>query len=351
MRVGRSLREVLGVAGSHSEVPRVSIPTPHQRFLFDLNGFLHVPSVLSAEKVRQMNEAIDRSVDRMKERAQPALRNTKKGSAMDAPKNRKDLGGLLQGNDGHLFRALLAHPSLVPYLTAMCGEGYRLDHQPMAISQESDSEGFHLHGGPMLACPASDHHLMNPELQYRCVNGTMWNSLIAMSVQLCDTGPGDGGLCLLRGSHKLNFAVPDAMTHGLAGSGFQEHVYQPSSRAGDVLFFTEATVHGALPWKALHPRRLVIFRFAPANMAYGRGYTEGWGGLVEAPVKGGEEADSKGQEVSEAELAVLEPPYAPRLHRPLVRCGPEQNQVSVHVIQRNPCKVQHDKDTFGTRFF
>ena len=42
---------------------------------------------------------------------------------------------------------VLAHPRLVPYYRALCGEGYRLDHQPLLIAQDQDSEGFHLHGG------------------------------------------------------------------------------------------------------------------------------------------------------------------------------------------------------------
>lgn len=46
--------------------------------------------------------------------------------------------------------------------------------------------------------------------------------------------------------------------------------------AGDVLLFTEAATHGTLPWKAQHQRRVVIYRFAPATMAYGRAYTPSW---------------------------------------------------------------------------
>eukprot|EP00808_Paulinella_micropora_P004218 g30071.t1 len=326
-----------------------AVPSAHERFLFDLHGFLHVPKVLSAEEVSALNSALDHSQEQLVERAEPELRNTQRGSAMDAPRNRKDLGKILLGQHGHLFRALLVHPRLVPYLTAFCGEGFRLDHQPMVISQEQNSEGFQLHGGPMMARPSDPEDVvgvLNPELQYRYVNGEFWNSLVAMSVQLCDTFPGDGGLCLLRGSHKLNMRVPDAMRHGLPGSGFQEHIYQPSSRAGDVLFFSEATVHGALPWKAPRTRRLALFRFAPANMAYGRGYTDGWGGLAAS-----HGADMSGPgKATEAQQAVLEPPYSPRLNRPLVRTNPQQG-TNVETNPRSARKVQHDEAIFGTRYF
>jgi hypothetical protein len=51
-----------------------------------------------------------------------------------------------------------------------------------------------------------------------------------------------------------------------------EHLYQPTTKAGDVVLWSEATVHGATPWRAPHERRIALYRFAPANMGYGRGY-------------------------------------------------------------------------------
>ena len=40
--------------------------------------------------------------------------------------------------------------------------------------------------------------MLNPELQYRAFNGQLWTSLLAMSVQLCDHNPGDGGFVIVR---------------------------------------------------------------------------------------------------------------------------------------------------------
>ena len=48
----------------------------------------------------------------------------------------------------------------------------------------------------------------NPELQYRCVAGRPWNSLVAMAAHLVDAPAGAGGFCVVKGSHKLNFALP-----------------------------------------------------------------------------------------------------------------------------------------------
>jgi hypothetical protein len=37
--------------------------------------------------------------------------------------------------DGEMFRRLLVHRNLAPYLTELVGEGYRLDHQPLVLLQ------------------------------------------------------------------------------------------------------------------------------------------------------------------------------------------------------------------------
>ena len=179
---------------------------------------------------------------------------------------------------------MLCHPKLVPYLTELCGLGYRLDHQPMVIAQvrvgdrvrvtvnphrgqvsavemswcprrprgggkggwmdgwmhsrvggwkggrqggwpcycvaampqhspqhpprplpqERDSEGFSLHGGPV-----TPDGRFNPTLQYRCEQGQLWTSLLAVSFQLSDHNPGDGGFCVVRTSRRLRPATPD----------------------------------------------------------------------------------------------------------------------------------------------
>ena len=60
------------------------------------------------------------------------------------------------------------------------------------------------------------------------------------------------------------------------GEAMTEHIYQPVTNPGDVVFFSEATVHGCLPWNAEHQRRVVLYRFAPSNCAYGRTYHPAW---------------------------------------------------------------------------
>jgi len=335
-------RRGVGSTRSSAAVRRVAVPvmsasqaaqgmTPTDKFFFDLNGFLVVRGVLSPEEVATANAAVDAHSKSIKERKDPELKNTKAGSPLagehGAP-GRCDMGGMLGWPSPHCepFRELLTHARLLPYLLELCGPGYRLDHLPLLISQHRGSEGFSLHGGPV-----TGNGRFNPTLQYRCVNGEFFNSLLAMSVQLSDHNAGDGGFCVVRGSHKMNFPVPDAFKHGEA---FQEHLHQPETRAGDVVFFSEATVHGALPWKADHERRVVLYRFAPATMAYGRTYSPEW---PQEMLEG----------LSMTQRAVLEPPYALRLDRPIVNPGSEEPVVN----SRDAKKKEFDQEVFGTRYF
>eukprot|EP00747_Dinoflagellata_sp_TGD_P181844 gnl/TRDRNA2_/TRDRNA2_35829_c0_seq1.p1 gnl/TRDRNA2_/TRDRNA2_35829_c0~~gnl/TRDRNA2_/TRDRNA2_35829_c0_seq1.p1 ORF type:complete len:316 (+),score=45.16 gnl/TRDRNA2_/TRDRNA2_35829_c0_seq1:50-997(+) len=305
-----------------------------EKFFFDLNGFLIVRGALSADEVLAANAAIDAHAGHIKERLDPELRNTQSGSPLAGEQpgkiGRRDLGGLLGWEKPHcdIFRSLLAHPRLIPYLNELCGPGYRMDHLPFVILQHKGSEGFALHGGPITSTGA-----FNPTLQYRYQNGQFFNSLVAMSVQISDHAAGDGGFCVVRGSHKMNLPVPASFMHGKEAT---EHLYQPETRAGDVVFFSEATVHGAQPWRADHERRIALFRFSPATVAYGRSYTPQWPTQM---LEG----------MSARQRAVMEPPYALRLDRPVLKADTEDDPVA-HV-PRAKRKREFDREVFGTDYF
>lgn len=249
-------------------VPPIS---EEELFLFDLEGYLVVRNVFSAEEVAAMNAAVEKHRGDFKER-HGELRNTKEGTPLsgDGQTGRRDLGGMLSWppSESSSFRDVMTHPKLVPYYHALVGEGYRLDHLPLLIAQVKGSEGFSLHGGPI-----KENGEPNFYLQYQHLQGKVRNSLLAAAVQLTDIGEGDGGFCVLRGSHKSNFPVPQSIVHGL---GHTTHLHQPSTKAGDVVFFSEATTHGTLPWNADHERRTVLYRFAPSNIAYSRSYAPSW---------------------------------------------------------------------------
>jgi hypothetical protein len=42
--------------------------------------------------------------------------------------------------------------------------------------------------------------------------------------------------------------------------------------AGTAIIFTEALVHGTLPWTGSHERRTVFYKYCPAPLAWSRQY-------------------------------------------------------------------------------
>lgn len=317
--------------------PRHDGMSLEERYLFDLNGYLVVRGALDPAEVSALNVAIDAHAGEAIARSSPALRNAAGSSAFGEKGARRDLGGML-GWETDAFRRLLAHPNLAPYLVAMCGDGYRLDHQPLVLLQDAGSEGFALHGGPISGDDGVSAGVFNPELQYRCVNGQPWSSLLAMAVHLVDAPHGAGGFCVVRGSHKANFAVPTRFASGEEHAFAAEFAVQPETRAGDVLFFSEATVHGAKPWRQPYERRLALYRFAPANFAYGRAYLNDWGGADVLDL------------CTPQQRATLQPPFAPRLERTMATAAGDAGPPPSRKL-RAPEKKAHDVAVFKTDFF
>lgn len=309
-----------------------TIMSEAERYLFDLNGFIIIRNVLTPEEVEKANDAISKRQENMIERKDAALRNAVPGTAFyGSGPGRKDLGGVFEwGGESKVFKSILAHPRLVPLFHGILGKGYRMDHIPFVIAQDKGGEGFQLHGGTV-DCSSGQY---NHDLAYTCHNGEVRSNLLGVNVMLTDHEPGYGGFCVVPGSHKSNFKMPPGMVNGEA---HEEYIIQPKTKAGDVVLFSEGTVHGAKAWTTDTQRRCCLYRFSPATSVYGRSYFGNEGGGWPPLMYEG---------LSDAERAVLEPPYANRLDR-----GEIQEDRSVEISSRNTKKKNHDQDLFGTKYF
>ena len=315
--------------------------TEAERYLFDLNGYIVIHNVLSPDEIAAAHAAIDAHLFDAVPRSDPTLRNAVEGSPMyGSGPPRLDLGGIFEWGsaESEVFKSILAHPRLVPLFHGLLGKGYRLDHIPFVLMNNKGGEGFQLHGGTV-DCVSGDY---NHNLAYTCHNGSIRSSLLGCNVMLVDHNPGDGGFCVVPGSHKSNFKLPEGMVDGI---NHCEYIQQPATKAGDVVLFSEGTVHGAMGWQSDLQRRCALYRFAPATCGYGRSY-------FSADAMGSATASSCSwpskfyDDLNDAQLAVLEPPYANRLDRPNIR-----EDGSVEITQRSDRKRQHDKDVFKTKYF
>jgi ectoine hydroxylase-related dioxygenase (phytanoyl-CoA dioxygenase family) len=213
--------------------------TPEEKFLFDLHGYIVIKNVLAPDEVAALN----------------ALADEKFPPIPGKPDRRQRVS-----NWAPATTRLIDHPKIMPYLLTLIGSDFRLDHD-YCIFMEPGAPGANLHGG--------EGHEGDHWYKYR--DGKMRNGLCVVTFFLTPAKRGDGGFACIPGTHKSNFieAIPrDVMRQERAAP----YVVQPEVEAGDALFFTEALVHGTLPWRAPYERRALLYKYSPGYSAWSQHY-------------------------------------------------------------------------------
>jgi len=218
--------------------------TPEEKFTFDLEGYLVIRDVLSTDKIAELV--------RISNEKFPTSDNYKGGQRSDS-----DISQW-----GIPFQSLIDHPKVVPYLVELLGPKFRLDHDYCIFMNnlaEGDDQGAGgLHGGEV--DHAADHW-------YKYRDAVMRNGLSVVTYCLSTARDGDGGFACIPGSHKSNFisSLPkDIRTFKRPA----HYVVQPEYEAGDAIFFTEALIHGTMPWRAEHERRSFLYKYSPGHSAW-----------------------------------------------------------------------------------
>jgi hypothetical protein len=221
-----------------------------ETYLFDVHGYIVIENALTNQQLEAANAAIDTYAGQINIRPTDLARGS---STLAGSQGRGDLSGLLTWDRPHcdVFRDLMVSPRLRPYLETLLGPGFRLE-ACSAITMDEGAEGFWFHEG-------GEPHDRSRGYYYQ--NGRSFAGMTNVAVQLTDVGPEDGGFACLPGSHRANYPCPDGIRL------FQEHkdrIRQIEAKAGDAILFVETLMHGALPWRAKHQRRTVLFRYNSA---------------------------------------------------------------------------------------
>ncbi|OLZ71767.1 hypothetical protein AVW11_05880 [Streptomyces amritsarensis] len=234
----------------------------HEKYLFDLNGYLVVRNALTPDEVVQLNEAVDRRSVSEKLESTPYFHT----GFPDVMLGNSDPGnGPVDLADGSLldwgpeFRRLIDLPRILPYLEELLKPEVRFDHAYGVFSRAGAASGvgMHLHHG------GAPH---DPSQSYSYRDGEIYNGLLAVSYALTPAAAGGGGFCLVPGSHKSNFPLPQEVRE--AGSSWPvQHV---PLEAGDAVIFSEATTHGTLPWSGTTERRVLLYKYCPSFMQWER---------------------------------------------------------------------------------
>lgn len=212
--------------------------TPEEKFIVDLEGYMVFKNVLSNDEVAELNAVID--------------------------------DGKYEGRRcslwGEPFKKLIDHARILPYLLELIGPHVRLDHDYAIFMDKGDRKGG-LHGGEDGGPPGGNEG----DHWYKYRDGIIRSGLGVVSYMLADVNAGDGGFACIPGSHKSNFT--GNIPADVRNYERQPHyVAQPTAKAGDALFFTEALVHGTIPWSASHQRRALLYKYSPGHSAWNNDY-------------------------------------------------------------------------------
>jgi hypothetical protein len=214
--------------------------TPEEKFVFDLDGYLLIKNVLTAAEVAELNAIADEKFPRPEGAAgQRTSRVSRWGPA---------------------YQALMDHPKILPYLVELIDSKFRLDHD-YCIFMSAGDKGGNLHGG--------EGHEGDHWYKYR--DGVMRNGLCVVEYMLTPVRKGDGGFACVPGTHKSNFltGIPPEVRRFERPA---HYVVQPEAEPGDVIFFTEALVHGTMTWRAQHERRALLYKYSPGHSAWSMNY-------------------------------------------------------------------------------
>lgn len=162
-----------------------------EKFMFDLQGYLHVPAFLSVEELKAINDAFD---------ANWHLRRV--GAEATKRQGLDQFYGMLEWQQPHcqIFRDLLAHPKLVPYLNTMFGRGWKADHEPFMLTGTAEMSAARKRGGDGgMSVHGGTARQFNGHTYYEYNNGQIRNGLSNCVYILRDIEEGDGGIGFVPG--------------------------------------------------------------------------------------------------------------------------------------------------------
>ena len=251
-----------------------------QEYLFDLRGYLHVKNALTPAQVADLSDRLQERRSRGGKR----LYGSDRTRFPEGDASAWSAASLIEW--GGTYIDLIDLPSIAPFLEALLGSKYRLDHDYIKIdSAANPRKQLYLHGGGQGAGGATD--LVGPsdggQCYYRYNNGRFYNGLVAVGFELDTVQPGDGGFACVPGSHKVNFQLPPEWKISKTQEEMPECVDRVAAQAGDAIIFTEACAHGTVPWKGNRERRTIFYKYCPHAVAWSPCYynADGYGELSE----------------------------------------------------------------------
>ena len=235
------------------------------QYLYDLQGYLVVEDVLSKEEVAELNAILDDTLDPIPEDWENQLKENPHGQA--GIYRFGAAGGSHGTNPGFLqfgepFCRLMDHPLTMEIMRLQLGDCFRLD-RIFGMRMCKGMPSGRLHSDYGASEPFTRAEAGKPYFQpaFQALHG-----FAVAAFNLADSGPETGGLCLIPSSHNSHFKLPQCIREGR----FDDVVICPEAPAGSVTFFSEATTHGTMAWKADHQRCSLLYKYCASQLTWSR---------------------------------------------------------------------------------
>ena len=240
----------------------------HEKYLFDLRGYVVVMNALTTGQVEDLSVRLEarRTQGRRRLGSDRTIFGTEAAPAWSAP-------SLLEW--GGTYIDLIDLPTIAPYLEALLGVGYRLDHDYINVINAEHPGKLYLHGGGQGA-GGGPRDVVGPtdggQCYYRYNNGRFFNGLLTVAFELNTVATSSGGFACVAGSHKGNFPLPNEWRVSEKQADIPACVDRITAASGDAIIFTEACAHGTVPWEGGGERRTVFYKYCPHAVAWGPCY-------------------------------------------------------------------------------
>ncbi len=207
--------------------------TEEQKFIFDTQGWLMIPALLSETDLKEMRDFCYQLV--RDSNSLPAYQRT-------------PIAGPLE--------KLVDHPVVVGFCNeflaypALASEdyyGFRFETSFLLYRQKGMGRFGPHNGNGIWRLPGNSHI-------YRNIPGKGYSGLTRVVWELNPVNKFEGGTLFVNGSHKAAYKLPESIRQ--MDSPLWDSYECP---AGSVIFFSESTTHSAQPWKNESIDRIPIF--------------------------------------------------------------------------------------------
>ncbi|MCX5658211.1 MAG: phytanoyl-CoA dioxygenase family protein [Planctomycetota bacterium] len=236
--------------------------TPTQQYLFDLQGFLHLPGLLSPDEAGSLLDASQR----LERDALACAATGPKWKSVWGPEywQHPQHGYFAHGSNGagqtlmvedfwhfpSAFDFLVGHEPTMKIVRGAVQRDVGINNSELRIRYPGNQTGMHM-GHP---------HGCGPKYRYSVLDGKIDCVMTRMIYFLHDVKADEGVTCFVPASHLGRFAMPEPT----APVDREPGVMGIPVKAGDAIFFTENCRHGGFPNLSDKTRYTLHVGYGPA---------------------------------------------------------------------------------------